>query len=192
VPVVPLGAVGPDHSHHRKDPTVPERVYMNRRPGEENIHVKFTYGEIRELLARPTGEAARQLWQVINAADRKFDELDPAPEMSDADAERFADECETAAEHSLGKHDHCGPTCETAFPGDQLRNFILAKGYPGTAGMLDELLRRAAEGTCTPTMPCSLPNPCEDGELCARHEREKAHAEGEHAFCGPECEGAEA
>ncbi|MGW2861889.1 hypothetical protein [Streptomyces sp. NPDC001205] len=40
--------------------------------------------------------------------------------------------------------------------------------------------------------PCSIPNPCEDGELCARHEREQAHAEGEHAFCGDECAAEEA
>ncbi|MFF7880984.1 hypothetical protein ACH40F_08100 [Streptomyces sp. NPDC020794] len=36
--------------------------------------------------------------------------------------------------------------------------------------------------------PCSQPNPCEDGELCATHEEEQAHAEGEHAFCGVRCE----
>jgi hypothetical protein len=36
--------------------------------------------------------------------------------------------------------------------------------------------------------PCSQPNPCEDGgDPCDRHEREQAHAEGEHAFCGDEC-----
>ncbi|MFG3510199.1 hypothetical protein ACGF5F_32405 [Streptomyces sp. NPDC047821] len=36
--------------------------------------------------------------------------------------------------------------------------------------------------------PCSFP-PCdaEAGEPCDEHEREQAHAEGEHAFCGPEC-----
>jgi hypothetical protein len=38
------------------------------------------------------------------------------------------------------------------------------------------------------TTPCSVPNPCEDGELCATHEEEQAHAEGEHAFCGITCE----
>lgn len=41
--------------------------------------------------------------------------------------------------------------------------------------------------TTTPT-PCSVP-PCdaEAGEPCDRHQREAAHAEGEHAFCGPDC-----
>ncbi|MGW4670117.1 hypothetical protein [Streptomyces sp. NPDC004324] len=34
-----------------------------------------------------------------------------------------------------------------------------------------------------------VPNQCdaEAGEPCPKHEREAAHAEGEHAFCGPEC-----
>jgi len=36
--------------------------------------------------------------------------------------------------------------------------------------------------------PCSGLVPCEDGgEPCDQHEREQAHAEGEHAFCGDEC-----
>lgn len=56
-----------------------------------------------------------------------------------------------------------------------------------------ETLRRMADeaqpGTEART-PCSVPNPCEDGELCTTHEKEQAHAEGEHAFCGDECEAA--
>lgn len=40
----------------------------------------------------------------------------------------------------------------------------------------------------TDPTPCSQPNPCEDGELCATHEEEQAHAEGEHEFCGITCE----
>ncbi|MFD3717239.1 hypothetical protein [Streptomyces sp. NPDC058674] len=129
---------------------MPERVYLNRRPGEERIHIEITYGEIRELLTRPAGEAARQLWQILATADRDFNAQAPAPELTDADREYAADVEETAAEHARGEHDHCGPTCETRFPGDQLRNFILAKGYPGTAGMLDELLRRASTAAPTP------------------------------------------
>lgn len=46
--------------------------------------------------------------------------------------------------HAEGEHAFCGPTCEVEFPTELLRNSILAKGYPGTAGILDELLRRAA------------------------------------------------
>jgi hypothetical protein len=37
--------------------------------------------------------------------------------------------------------------------------------------------------------PCGPGVPCEDGgEPCDRHEREQAHADGEHELCGPECE----
>lgn len=60
--------------------------------------------------------------------------------------EQRADREETEHDHAQGDHTHCGPTCEVEYPTEQLRNFILAKGYPGTAGMLDELLRRAATG----------------------------------------------
>src|SRR3546814_11904778 len=52
-----------------------------------------------------------------------------------------------------------------------------------------EKLRRMADETPQPERtPCSQPDPCEDGELCDRHQTERAHAEGEHAFCGPTCE----
>jgi hypothetical protein len=40
--------------------------------------------------------------------------------------------------------------------------------------------------------PCGpAPDQCdaEAGDPCANHEREQAHDEGEHCFCGPECEG---
>lgn len=56
------------------------------------------------------------------------------------------DRHETEQAHAEGEHSFCGPTCEVEFPSELLRNGILAKGYPGTAGMLDELLRRAAAG----------------------------------------------
>lgn len=40
--------------------------------------------------------------------------------------------------------------------------------------------------------PCSFPS-CDTGpgEPCTRHEREQAHAEGDHELCGPECPAAE-
>ncbi|WP_127468739.1 hypothetical protein [Streptomyces sp. B27] len=46
---------------------------------------------------------------------------------------------------------------------------------------------QAANTTDTPCGP--TPDVCdaEAGEPCRNHEREQAHAEGEHAFCGPEC-----
>lgn len=48
--------------------------------------------------------------------------------------------------------------------------------------------RVADEGRCGP-----VPDQCdaEAGEPCANHEREQAHAEGEHCFCGPDCEEAD-
>jgi hypothetical protein len=53
------------------------------------------------------------------------------------------DRHETEQAHADGLHEDCGVTCEVQYPTERLRNFILAKG---TAGMLDELLRRAAVG----------------------------------------------
>lgn len=43
------------------------------------------------------------------------------------------------------------------YPTEQMRNFILAKGYPGTKAMLDELLRRAAPATVPRDPSCGLP-----------------------------------
>jgi hypothetical protein len=60
---------------------------------------------------------------------------------------------EEAQAHAEGEHEYCGPTCEVQFPSEQMRNFILAKGYPGTAGMLDELLRRAAAPPAAVSQP---------------------------------------
>jgi hypothetical protein len=48
-----------------------------------------------------------------------------------------------------------------------------------------------AEAEQRQSTPCGpVPDECdaEAGELCAVHEREEAHAEGEHGFCGPECD----
>lgn len=60
-----------------------------------------------------------------------------------ADGE-LCDRHETEQAHAEGEHELCGVTCEVKFPSEELRNFVLAKGYPGTKGALDELLRRAA------------------------------------------------
>jgi hypothetical protein len=65
-------------------------------------------------------------------------------EQPETDEQR-ADRLETEREHAAGNHQYCGVTCEVEMPSDMLRNFIVAKGYPGTAGALDELLRRARE-----------------------------------------------
>ena len=58
--------------------------------------------------------------------------------------EQRADREETERDHTAGNHQYCGLTCEVEYPTEALRNFILAKGYPGTAGLLAELERRAA------------------------------------------------
>ncbi|MEZ3180739.1 hypothetical protein KYY02_19225 [Streptomyces pimonensis] len=62
-------------------------------------------------------------------------------------------------------------------------------------GVMDgaDLLRRMADETATETparTPCSVPECDADGtgEPCTRHEREDAHAEGDHELCGAECE----
>lgn len=51
---------------------MPERVYMNRRSGEERIHVELTRAEIREMLARPAGPEARAFWGLVATADHQF------------------------------------------------------------------------------------------------------------------------
>lgn len=47
-------------------------------------------------------------------------------------------------DHAAGNHEYCGVRCENEFPSAMLRNGILARAIPGSATMLDELLRRAA------------------------------------------------
>ncbi|MCX4596152.1 hypothetical protein OG819_42825 [Streptomyces sp. NBC_01549] len=75
------------------------------------------------------------------------------------------------------------------------------KAAEGVNRAVSELRRLADEPASTPSRvageapqpetqvtPCSQPNPCEDGgDPCATHEREQAHAEGDHGLCGPDC-----
>jgi len=63
------------------------------------------------------------------------------------------------------------------------------------ATLADDISRLAAEPaaagpdqTHTPCGPAPSQCDAEAGEPCADHEREQAHAEGEHCFCGPECD----
>lgn len=58
--------------------------------------------------------------------------------------EQRTDRMETERDHAAGDHRYCDITCEDMFPGQELRNAILARAIPGSATMLDELLRRAA------------------------------------------------
>lgn len=67
--------------------TVPERVYMNRRTGEERIHIEITRAEITEMLDRPTNPATRRFWELLAEAENQFDagqgpSLRPAAETS--------------------------------------------------------------------------------------------------------------
>ncbi|MFJ5973555.1 hypothetical protein [Streptomyces sp. NPDC093060] len=64
------------------------------------------------------------------------------PAAAETDEER-ADREATERDHARGDHTYCGITCEIEMPTEHLRNFVIAKGYPGTRGALDELLRRA-------------------------------------------------
>lgn len=93
------------------------------------------------------------------------EECDPsAPE-----AYRLCDAHEAAQAHARGEHRWCDETCREAMTTEQLTNFVVARGYPGTAGALRELLRRATEdavkGLCGGTIPPqpSVPERAEPG-----------------------------
>ena len=83
----------------------------------------------------------RTVWEpaapVLPSADRA---AEPEPETDEQRVDREA----TERDHARGDHTYCGITCEVEMPTEHLRNFVIAKGYPGTAGALDELLRRAS------------------------------------------------
>ncbi|MEU0818892.1 hypothetical protein [Streptomyces mirabilis] len=61
-------------------------------------------------------------------------------------------------------------------------------GPHDVAEVLRELMADEAQQPETQTTPCSQPNACEDGgDPCTTHEREQAHADGDHGLCGNEC-----
>ncbi|MZF56910.1 hypothetical protein GTX53_24280 [Streptomyces sp. SID5594] len=104
----------------------------------------------RQLLGTSTGEGARCICGETACESENCDcdsrtcPVDHAAEETDEEREQREDREATARDHAAGDHQHCGITCEVEMPTDHLRNFVIAKGYPGTAGALDELLRRAA------------------------------------------------
>src|SRR5512134_1971472 len=102
---------------------------------------------LRRVAADKAGPA--ELLNATEAAEARTP-CGPVPDMCDPDGEP-CDRHETERAHAEGEHTFCGVTCEVEFPSELLRNSILAKGYPGTAGMLDELLRRAAAGLLNAT-----------------------------------------
>ncbi|GAA4823938.1 hypothetical protein [Streptomyces ziwulingensis] len=99
-------------------------------------------------------------WDSRAAAEERVrrlaDEAQPATPDTETDEQR-ADREETERDHARGDHTYCGITCETEMPTKHLRNFVIAKGYPGTKGALDELLRRARTAAVLPATSDTLP-----------------------------------
>lgn len=62
------------------------------------------------------------------------------------------DRHETEQAHAAGEHAFCGLECPVTLPSEQLRNAILYQAIPGSAGMLAELERRAAEQPPPPVL----------------------------------------
>ncbi|MEV5261773.1 hypothetical protein AB0L02_27500 [Streptomyces anulatus] len=110
-------------------------------------HVVHALAVARQLLGTSTGEAASlgpaDGQQKMRLLARLHASLTPIPAETDEEREQREDREEAARLHAAGVHQYCDVTCETAMPTKAMRNFVIAKGYPGTAGALDELLRRA-------------------------------------------------
>ncbi|MEV5619443.1 hypothetical protein [Streptomyces bacillaris] len=104
----------------------------------------------RQLLGTTEGEGVRCVCGETACESENCDcdsrtcPVDHAAEETDEEREQREDREEAARLHAAGDHQYCDVTCETAMPTEAMRNFVIAKGYPGTAGALDELLRRAA------------------------------------------------
>ncbi|MCU1613899.1 MAG: hypothetical protein JWO98_1439 [Frankiales bacterium] len=95
----------------------------------------------------------------------------PCSQPSPCEDGELCDVHEEEQAHADGEHAFCGVRCEVQFPSEPMRNFILAKGYPGAAGALNELLRRAAERRPAPADACPVHSP--DGFLCGcGHDRD--------------------
>lgn len=61
--------------------------------------------------------------------------------------------------HARGEHRWCDITCREAMGTEEMTNFVVARGYPGTAGALRELLRRAAEDAVSALAGREVPPP---------------------------------
>jgi hypothetical protein len=104
--------------------------------------------EMAASLARD-GFGADEIAAMQRAADEAQQlqpERTPCSEPNPCEDGELCDVHEVEQAHADGEHGYCGVTCEVQFPTEMLRNGIIAGGIPGTAGMLDELLRRAAAG----------------------------------------------
>ncbi|MGW1546635.1 hypothetical protein [Streptomyces sp. NPDC002346] len=110
------------------------------------------------------------------------------PETEEQRADRLA----TERDHTAGDHQYCGLTCEAEFPSDMLRNAILARAIPGSARMLDELLRRAAlPSPAAEAQPASvsptavlLATPCDACEHTLNWHRNDARCTVPRCVCG--------
>lgn len=108
--------------------------------GTRTVHIPYLDGNGHEAGSiRVHHTDVRTLALMLCDDPLRITDQDPGPET---DEER-ADRLETESEHAAGIHGHCGVTCEEEFPSDMLRNTILVRAIPGSATMLDELIRRA-------------------------------------------------
>ncbi|WAL93947.1 hypothetical protein [Streptomyces sp. Je 1-369] len=87
---------------------------------------------------------------LVEAIDAALTDSEAASPETD---EQRTDRLETERDHTRGDHTHCGLDCEVEMPTEHLRNFVIAKGYPGTKGALDELIRRARAEAAAPPAP---------------------------------------
>lgn len=72
------------------------------------------------------------------------------PPCGDEDCEAHVDWKLTLEDHRSGIHKYCNVDCEDAMPSQLMYNSIVVYGLPGTKGMLNELMKRAAEGRDMP------------------------------------------
>jgi hypothetical protein len=117
--------LGNPHSEMRRHEQGPDGW-----PASHPVGPRLVAEVLRELLAVETQTETRTPCSQPNACDG--DELCGTHEEEQA--------------HAEGEHEYCGITCETQMPSAPMYNAIVAHGIPGTGGMLDELLRRAAAG----------------------------------------------
>lgn len=82
--------------------------------------------------------------------------------------------------HAEGEHEYCGVTCEVAMSTEAMRATIIGLGIPGTKGMLDELLRRAAAGQL-PAAVAPRPETTENAALWDELHRRDTEADQPHA-----------
>lgn len=98
---------------------MPERVYMNRRTGEERIHIEITREEITEMLDRPTAPATRRFWELLAEAENQFD--GPVRQLGQQPAPAPTPGCPS-------KHPSMGRICELRAGHDGMHTGTGARG----------------------------------------------------------------